>query len=118
MARTPVLKGEWITPGTHVDLIGAFKADMREADNALISSGSLFVDSRDTTLHHIGELMIPLAAGVISESDIKGDFYDLIASDQPARTSGTEITVFKNGGGAHLDLMIADYITRTVASRS
>jgi len=118
MARTPVLMGEWIAPGTHVDLIGAFKSDMREADDTLISTGSLYVDSRDTTLHHIGELMIPLAAGVISESDIKGDFYDLIASDQPARTSGTEITVFKNGGGAHLDLMIADYITRTVASRS
>jgi len=118
MARTPVLMGEWIAPGAHVDLIGAFKSDMREADDTLISTGSLYVDSRDTTLHHIGELMIPLAAGVISESDIKGDFYDLIASDQPARTSGTEITVFKNGGGAHLDLMIADYITRTVASRS
>ena len=118
MARTPVLMGEWIAPGTHVDLIGAFKADMREADDTLISTASLFVDSRDTTLHHIGELMIPLAAGVISESDIKGDFYDLISSDQPARTSDTEITVFKNGGGAHLDLMIADYISRTVASIS
>jgi ornithine cyclodeaminase len=118
MARTPVLKGEWITPGTHVDLIGAFKADMREADNALISSGSLFVDSRDTTLHHIGELMIPLAAGIINESDIKGDFYDLIASGTTARKSDDEITVFKNGGGAHLDLMIADYISGAVARKS
>ena len=101
-----------------VDLIGAFKADMREADNALISSGSLFVDSRDTTLHHIGELMIPLAAGIINESDIRGDFYDLIASGTTARKSDDEITVFKNGGGAHLDLMIADYISGAVARKS
>lgn len=118
MARDPVLSGDWIAPGTHVDLIGAFKPDMREADDTLISTGSLFVDSRDTTLHHIGELMIPLAAGVICESDIKGDFYDLIADGQSARMSDTEITVFKNGGGAHLDLMIADYILRSVAGTS
>ena len=118
MARMPVLKGEWITPGTHVDLIGAFKADMREADDALISTGSLYVDSRDTTLHHIGELMIPLAAGIIAENDVKGDFYDLIASGTTARTSDDEITVFKNGGGAHLDLMTADYISGAVAGKS
>jgi ornithine cyclodeaminase len=118
MARMPVLKGEWITPGTHVDLIGAFKADMREADDALISTGALYVDSRDTTLHHIGELMIPLAAGIIAENDVKGDFYDLIASGTTARTSDDEITVFKNGGGAHLDLMTADYISGAVAGKS
>ena len=81
MAREPVLKGEWISPGTHIDLIGAYKADMREADDALISKGSIYVDSRETTLHHIGELMIPLAAGVILETDIKGDFYDLTNID-------------------------------------
>lgn len=114
MAYEPVLKGEWISAGTHVDLIGAFKADMREADDALISKGSIFVDSLDTTLHHIGELMIPLAAGVISESDIKGEFYDLIGMEQSARTCDHEITVFKNGGGAHLDLMIGEYIMQAV----
>ncbi len=115
MAREPVLKGEWISPGTHIDLIGAYKADMREADDVLISKGSIYVDSRETTLHHIGELMIPLAAGVILETDIKGDFYDLTVGEQSARTSDNEITVFKNGGGAHLDLMIADYIARVVS---
>ncbi|WP_223421697.1 ornithine cyclodeaminase family protein [Tateyamaria pelophila] len=114
MAYAPVLKGDWISPGTHVDLIGAFKADMREADDGLIAKGSIFVDSRDTTLHHIGELMIPIATGVISEADIKGEFYDLIGREAPARVSDTEITIFKNGGGAHLDLMIGDYIVNAV----
>ncbi|MEM9574738.1 MAG: ornithine cyclodeaminase [Pseudomonadota bacterium] len=111
MAREPILHGEWVSEGTHIDLIGAFKPDMREADDALISAGSLYVDSRETTLHHIGELMIPLAAGVIKETDVKADFYDLLAMSQPARQSENEITVFKNGGGAHLDLMIASYLT-------
>jgi ornithine cyclodeaminase/alanine dehydrogenase-like protein (mu-crystallin family) len=118
MAYEPVLKGDWISDGTHVDLIGAFKADMREADDALISKGSVFVDSRDTTLRHIGELLIPIAAGVIRETDIKGDFYDLIGAHQTARTSDEEITIFKNGGGAHLDLMIADYISQGVEGKT
>lgn len=111
MAREPVLRGDCIAPGTHVDLIGAFKADMREADDALISSAALYVDSRDTTLHHIGELMIPLAEGVITEADLRGDLYDLVSSAVSGRRSTEEVTLFKNGGGAHLDLMIARYIT-------
>lgn len=109
MAKEPILKGEWIAPGTHVDLIGAFKPDMREADDALISGGALFVDSRETTLGHIGELSIPIAAGVIAPEDVRGDFYDLVPGGA-GRGSDDEITVFKNGGGAHLDLMVARYI--------
>ncbi|WP_043766332.1 ornithine cyclodeaminase family protein [Roseivivax isoporae] len=109
MTRTPILRGDWIRPGTHVDLIGAFKADMREADDALIAGGRLFVDSRETTLHHIGELMIPLASGALREADVRADLYDLAAGAE-GRTSPRDITVFKNGGGAHLDLMIAGYI--------
>ena len=96
-------------PGTHVDLIGAYKSDMREADDKMLQIGRLFVDSRDTTVHHIGELMIPLASGAISETDILGDLYDLVAG-APSRLESQDITVFKNGGGAHLDLMTAKAI--------
>ena len=109
MAREPVLHGAWVRPGTHVDLIGAYKADMREADDALIARARLFVDSRDTTLGHIGELMIPIAAGVITPDAVQGDLYDLVG-DAGGRQSAEEITLFKNGGGAHLDLMMARYI--------
>jgi ornithine cyclodeaminase len=87
---------------------------MREADDALIAGGALYVDSRDTTIHHIGELMLPLAAGAITEADVRGDLYDLVPSPAPARRSDDEITIFKNGGGAHLDLMIAAYIAEAV----
>jgi len=112
-SAAPILKGDWLTPGTHVDLIGAFKADMREADDALIKRGRLFVDSRETTLDHIGELMIPLRSGVITRDDVLGDLYDLVRGMQ-GRRSPDDITVFKNGGGAHLDLMIARYLLHLV----
>jgi ornithine cyclodeaminase len=110
MAHEPILKGEWVKPGTHIDLIGAFTSDMREADDFLMSSGSIFVDSRATTIEHIGELTIPISNGIISKNDIIGDFYDLIPSSKSGRKSNDEITIFKNGGGAHLDLMIAKYL--------
>jgi ornithine cyclodeaminase/alanine dehydrogenase-like protein (mu-crystallin family) len=111
MARAPILKGGWIRPGTHVDLIGAYKGDMREADDTLLQKARIFVDSRETTIGHIGELTIPIAAGVISAQDVLGDFRDLIGGGVQGRADAGDITVFKNGGGAHLDLMIADYIS-------
>lgn len=107
-SRSPVIKGEWVKQGAHIDLVGAHGPDMREADDALISSASLFVDSRETVLEHIGELRIPIAKRLISRADVKGDLYDLVMADN-RRRSVDEITVFKNGGGAHLDLMVAWY---------
>lgn len=107
MSTEPVLKGAWLRPGTHVDLIGAYRPDMREADDAVLTRGRLFVDSLDTTVGHIGEIKDPIARGVIRESDIVADYYDLGTF---VRQSEDEITVFKNGGGAHLDLMVSRYI--------
>ena len=107
MATGPVIRGEWLRPGTHLDLIGAYRADMREADDAAIAAGRLFVDSRDTTIGHIGELADPIARGVIGPGDVVADFWDGVAM---ARASDAEITVFKNGGGAHLDLMTARWM--------
>lgn len=109
MSTTPVLRGDWLRAGQHVDLIGAYRPDMREADDTVLRRATLFVDSRETTLGHIGELKIPLAGGVITEDDVKGDLYDLVAGTV-GRTSDAEITVFKNGGGAHLDLMTSKHI--------
>jgi ornithine cyclodeaminase len=104
MAKSPVLKGAWIQPGTHVDLIGAYREDMREADDELMRKAEIFVDSRETTLEDIGELSIPLASGVITQSDVKGDLYDL-CNGGAGRSGSDAITLYKNGGGAHLDLM-------------
>lgn len=109
MAREPVIRGEWLSPGTHLDLIGAYRPDMREVDDEAIRRARLFVDSRKTTIGHIGEIQIPLDNGTITEADIVADFYDL-PSGAYARNRADEITIAKNGGGAHLDLMTARYI--------
>lgn len=109
MTTSPVLKGDWIKPGTHVDLIGAYTPDMREADDELMKKADIYVDARETTVHDIGELIIPIKNGVISENDVLADLYDL-CNGAEGRKSDTAITLYKNGGGAHLDLMTANYI--------
>lgn len=109
MSRDPLIRGEWLSPGTHLDLIGAYRPDMREVDNLALQRARLFVDSRKTTIGHIGEIQIPLDSGAITPADIIADFYDLPAGIY-ARQSEDEITIAKNGGGAHLDLMTARYI--------
>ena len=103
----PIIHGEWLKPGSHVDLIGAYTPTMREADDATLQRGRLFVDARETTINHIGELMIPLASGVIQESDVLASLSELCQQQHPGRESSDEITLFKNGGGGHLDLMCA-----------
>ncbi len=107
MATEPLIRGAWLKPGTHLDLVGAYRADMREADDDAIRAGRLFVDARATVLGHIGEVQDPLDRGVIGEGDVVADYRDLAAFD---RRSDAEITVFKNGGGAHLDLMTARWM--------
>jgi ornithine cyclodeaminase len=113
LASEPIIRGEWIRPGTHVDLIGAFRPHMREADDRLISTSELFVDARESALHDTGELGIPLATGLISEKDIRGDLYDL-CNGAPGRGSQDAVTLYKNAGGAHLDLMTALYMLERV----
>jgi ornithine cyclodeaminase len=115
-AVEPLIKGEWLKPGAHVDLVGAFRPDMREADDETLRRGRLFVDARATTIHHIGELVIPLENGVIAETDVEGDFFDL-CGQPPISRQPTDITVFKNGGGAHLDLITAKLVHERTLSR-
>jgi len=117
MATTPVIKGEWLREGQHLDLIGAFKADMREVDDQAMQRAKLFVDSRETTIEHIGELKIPIASGAITAEDILADLYDL-EQGQVGRTDARDITLFKNGGGAHLDLMTGREILKAWRRRS
>lgn len=116
MSTEPLIRGEMLRPGTHVDLIGAYTPAMREADDAALKRGRLFVDSFATTIGHIGEVMIPMEAGVIAREDICGDMHDLVQG-RVGRGSAEEITVFKNGGGAHLDVMIAHAVYGAISGR-
>jgi ornithine cyclodeaminase len=110
MSTDPLIRGDWLQPGQHLDLIGAYTPAMREVDDTAMARARVFVDARATTVHHIGDLMSPIASGAITEADIIADFYDDPALF--ARRSADEITIAKNGGGAHLDLMTATYIAK------
>ena len=114
MSTDPLINGKWLRAGQHVDLIGAYRKDMREVDDTALQRSRVFVDNRHTTVDHIGELMIPIANGVISEDHVVADFYEL---DQFQRNNDDEITLFKNGGGAHLDLMTSRYILKTWSAK-
>ena len=107
MVTEPNLMGAWLQAGQHIDLIGAYRPDMREADDEALTRSRLFVDSYNTTVGHIGEIEIPLQSGVIQRDDLIADYY---TPEKMQRTSDSEITLFKNGGGAHLDLMTSRYI--------
>jgi ornithine cyclodeaminase len=116
MASAPVVMGDWLQPGQHLDLIGAYNPKMREVDDRAMQRAAVFVDARATTIHHIGELIDPISSGAITEADIRADFYD-IATGGYARQSADQITIAKNGGGAHLDLMTAAYVLDCWAKR-
>ena len=110
MSSEPLINGKWLKPGQHIDLIGAYRPDMREADDITLKRSKIFVDSFETTIDHIGELKIPIASAAIEREDVLSDFYNIEAFH---RSSDDEITLFKNGGGAHLDLMTAHFILQT-----
>lgn len=117
LTEAPLIKGEWLSPGTHLDLVGAYRPTMREADDEAIRRGTLHVDSRETTVGEIGELIIPIKNGVLDESEIVADHYQRCRGEHPGRLSADEITIFKNGGGGHLDLMTAKIVMRELANR-
>jgi ornithine cyclodeaminase/alanine dehydrogenase-like protein (mu-crystallin family) len=106
-ATAPVLAGAWLKPGAHVDLVGGYAPNMRESDDELISRARLFADTRVFTLDICGDFADPIARGIITAGRIEADLFDLCASDARWARAPDDLTVFKNGGGGHLDSMVA-----------
>jgi ornithine cyclodeaminase len=117
-SRSPLIAGNWLKPGVHLDLVGGFTPEMREVDDEAIRRASIFVDCRDTTLDCVGDLTQPIAAGVISAGDLRADLYDLCSGRHGGRRDAAEITLFKSGGGGHLDLMTAEYLAGMLATEA
>lgn len=109
LSKTPLVFGKFLKPGQHIDLVGAYKKDMREADNEAISRSSLFVDTYQGGLKESGDIVIPLQEGIITEKDIKGDLFTLCSGEKQGRVHEDEITVFKSVGHALEDLIAAKY---------
>jgi ornithine cyclodeaminase/alanine dehydrogenase-like protein (mu-crystallin family) len=116
MTREPLIQGEWLKAGAHLDLVGAYEPETREADDDCIRRARLFTDFRASAAD-VGEFLLPTASGAMRAGGLLGDLYDL-ARGAPGRLADTDITLFKNAGGAHLDLMTAQFLLHRLTARA
>ena len=116
MATEPLILGEWLKPGTHLDLVGSFRPDMHECDEAAVVRASVFVDSPWSALNDCGEIIDAMANGVLTKEHILADNFTLSRGEHQGRTNDKEITLYKNGGGGHLDLMVAQHLCDQVST--
>ncbi|MCF6322109.1 MAG: ornithine cyclodeaminase family protein [Rhizobiaceae bacterium] len=114
LSREPLIKGAWLKPETHVDLVGAFTPQMRESDDEAVISASIFVDTMEGALSEPGDILQPLENGSISKKDILADLFDLTRSKHKGRTSKDQITLFKSTGASLEDLVGAILIAEKV----
>jgi len=111
-AREPVVLGEWLAPGAHINAVGAFTPTTRELDTAAVAKARLYVDRRQSTLNEAGEFIIAKAEGAIGDDHIVAELGELLLGQAPGRGSTTEITLFKSLGIAIEDLAAAHHIWR------
>ena len=109
LSEQPLIQGAWLSPGTHVDLVGGFTPQMREVDDATIQRADVFIDTQ-AALQECGDLLSPLQSGVLSPEAIPADLYSLCANQHPGRESEDAITVFKSVGAACEDLAAAGLV--------
>lgn len=108
LSKTPLVLGKYLMPGQHIDLVGAYKKDMREADDTVISRASVFLDTFGGLLES-GDIAIPMEKGILTKESIGGDLFSLCSGKRKGRTDENEITVFKSVGHALEDLVAASY---------
>jgi alanine dehydrogenase len=114
LSSEPLIRGDWLKDGAHLDLVGAFKPSMRESDNRAVERASLFVDTREGALSEGGDLVQPLRAGLITAGSLQADLAELTGGQHPGRTGSNEITLFKSVGAALEDLAGAILAFETV----
>ncbi|WP_454621063.1 ornithine cyclodeaminase family protein [Bradyrhizobium cenepequi] len=106
LATSPLIKGEWLQAGVHIDLIGAFAPTMRESDDEAVRRSAVFVDTYEA-MQKAGDLVHPIEAGILSRRDLKGSLAELCSGAVPGRRARDEITMFKAVGTALADLAAA-----------
>ena len=110
LSKTPLIEGNWLNAGQHVDLVGAYTPQMRESDDRAVERARVYVDTRAGALKEGGDIVQPLASGAIDEDDIIADLFELARGQQTGRLPGdaTSITLFKSVGAALEDLAAAE----------
>ena len=112
LASEPLIAGEWLQPGQHLDLVGAYKPDMREADSQAVARAEVFVDTRAGALSEAGDIKLAIDDGSIQEGDVRGELKDLVSGNARGRTSDEAITLFKSVGTAIEDLAAAELVLK------
>lgn len=107
-SSVPVLHGEWVQPGAHINLVGAHAPTTREADTALIAAGRLYVDSLSSAFVEAGDILIPIDEGAIGRDHVIGEIGALQLGRIPGRTGDADITIYKSLGMVAQDLVAAD----------
>jgi ornithine cyclodeaminase/alanine dehydrogenase-like protein (mu-crystallin family) len=116
-AREPVVMGEWITPGAHINAVGSSIPFARELDTPAVKASRVFVDSRESALNEAGDLLIPMEESAIGEEHIVGEIGEILLGKISGRRSADEITLFKSLGLAVEDIASADYIFKKAVER-
>ncbi|WP_283816621.1 hypothetical protein [Bradyrhizobium sp. AUGA SZCCT0431] len=104
-------------PGVHLDLVGGYTPQTREADDNAAKRALVFVDRRESAFDGVGDILQPIASGAITTSDVLGDLYDLSSGTVLGRRSASDITFFKNAGGGHLDLMTCETVFQQLGTK-
>ena len=107
LSERPLIEGYWLPLGVHLDLVGGFRPDMREADDDCVRRARVFVDTRAGALKEAGDIVQPIKSGVLREDDIAGDLFDLTRGTRAGRRYHDQITMFKSVGTAIEDLAAA-----------
>jgi ornithine cyclodeaminase len=108
LSRDPLVRGDWLRPGQHLDLVGAFRPDMRESDDQAIRRARVFVDTRDGATKEAGDIVQPIESGALDPADVAGDLFDLTRGARAGRRYYDQITLFKSVGTALEDLAAAE----------
>jgi ornithine cyclodeaminase len=109
-SREPVLRGEWIAPGAHVNAVGASLRTARELDSEAVRRASLFVDRRESALNEAGDFLLARAEGAVDDAHIRAEVGEVLSGAAPGRRSADEITLFKSLGLAVEDVAAAHHI--------
>ena len=115
LATEPVIKGAWLEPGQHLDLIGSYAPHMREADDEAIRRAQVFIDTQ-AALHETGDLTKPLESGALTKAAIRGTLYDMCRPDFVFSRNQSDITLFKGVGHALEDLAAARLALTAIGS--
>jgi ornithine cyclodeaminase/alanine dehydrogenase-like protein (mu-crystallin family) len=117
-SREPVLAGEWLTDGAHVNAVGASLPAARELDTAAVARGRLYVDRRESALNEAGDFLIPKREGAIGDDHIVGEIGELLLGRVPGRRTVNEVTIFKSLGLAVEDVAAAKFVYERASAES